>query len=77
MAEYILDKNTAAKLYLYEPGIVAFSISSNRFKRFENVKVNNLGLSNSDGKITFYEQENAGELSSAIKKMGLWSRFNN
>ena len=68
--DYILAKvkNDSCKLYLYEPGNVAFNISLNRFKEFTNIQVINIALSDSIGKLDFYEQDNAGELSSAIEK---------
>jgi len=67
---YILDnvKTNSCKLYLYEPGLVAFNFSLTRFKEFKNIVVNNIALSDTIGTINFYEQENAGELSSAIEK---------
>jgi len=67
---YILntEKNGLLELHLYEPGTVAFNISLNRFKGYSNIVVNNLALSDSIGTIDFYEQQDAGELSSAIEK---------
>lgn len=69
-AAYVLDNvNTdSCKLFLYEPGLVAFNLSSTRFREAKNIVVNNTALSDSVGTINFYEQENAGELSSAIEK---------
>ncbi len=67
---YILSKSKSDNLeiYLYEPGNVAFNISSERFKESDNINVNNIALSDAIGTLDFYEQENAGELSSAIEK---------
>jgi FkbM family methyltransferase len=67
---YILDKikSDSFELYLYEPGLVAFNISLKRFKEFNNIHITNTALSDSIGTIDLFEQENAGELSSAIQK---------
>jgi FkbM family methyltransferase len=66
---YILEnqKNIPPKLYLYEPGVAAYNISVERFKDVPNVEIFDKALSDSVGKLEFYEQANAGELSSAIK----------
>ncbi|MFI5163018.1 MAG: FkbM family methyltransferase [Sphingobacteriales bacterium] len=67
---YILSKAKGSnfRIFLYEPGTVAFNISLSRFKTFDNISVSNLALSDTIGTLDFYEQENAGELSSAIEK---------
>ena len=70
---YILDNSadTAASLYLYEPGRAAFHIIKNRFKDYGHVHISNAAMGNVIGKLTFYEQENAGEMSSAFQS---WSK---
>lgn len=67
---YILDnkKNMNSHFYLYEPGLAAYDISVSRFKNFNNINVYEMAISDTTGKISFYEQVNAGELSSAIEK---------
>lgn len=60
--------NNTNTFYLYEPGTTAFDMCKSRFKSHQNVFVNNLALSDNDGKIEFYEQANAGEMSSALEK---------
>jgi FkbM family methyltransferase len=67
---YILDnkKNKDSQFYLYEPGLAAYNVSISRFKDFNNVKVYETAISDTIGKVSFYEQINAGELSSAIEK---------
>jgi FkbM family methyltransferase len=64
--DHILN-NTSA-FYLYEPGTTAYDMCTTRFKSYQNVYVNNFALSDKAGKIEFYEQDNAGEMSSAIEK---------
>jgi len=67
---YILDnkKKDKSRFFLYEPGVAAFNISTNRFKDFSNVEMHQMAVSDTIGKLKFYEQINAGELSSAIEK---------
>ena len=65
---HILKINPHTTFQLYEPGIKAFNMCTNRFELQQNVCVNNFALSDSTGKIQFYEQDNAGEMSSAIQK---------
>jgi len=67
---YILnnDKNVHTEFHLYEPGIVAYNISSDRFKNIPKVSVYKKAISDTSGSLKFYEQENAGELSSAVEK---------
>ena len=66
---YLIEKvNTSDNNYfLYEPGNVAYAILTERFKGNSAIHLNKLGLSDTEGKIVFYEQDNAGELSSAIE----------
>lgn len=63
---HILNNTNA--FYLYEPGTAAYNMCSARFKSYPNVSVNNFALSDNTGKIEFYEEDNAGEMSSAIEK---------
>ncbi|SHM51644.1 methyltransferase, FkbM family [Mucilaginibacter sp. OK098] len=69
-SSYILENsgNNLTSIYLYEPGNSAFSIISDRFKDLSNVQITKIALSDHIGKLDFYEQENAGELSSASEK---------
>ncbi|HZX58628.1 MAG TPA: hypothetical protein VFE54_07875, partial [Mucilaginibacter sp.] len=48
---YVLDnvKTNSCKLYLYEPGLVAFDFSLTRFKDFKNIVVNKIALSDTIG----------------------------
>jgi FkbM family methyltransferase len=65
---YIL-KNTPqkhAKFYLYEPGKAAYEILSHRFNDTKNFYYFPFAISDRKGSIDFYEEENAGELSSAV-----------
>lgn len=59
-------KTDPFKCYLFEPGLAAFSVLQNRFKN-DIVELSNIAISNSFGTLDFYEEENAGEMSSAIK----------
>ena len=60
--------NNTSAFYLYEPGTIAFNMCATRFKSHQNVSLNNFALSDNKGKIEFYEQDNAGEMSSALEK---------
>ncbi len=59
-------KDNFYKCYLFEPGTAAFAYLIERFNS-DFIGIKNIAVSNSPGMIDFYEEENAGEMSSAIK----------
>ena len=64
----IADKgHTTYKCHLFEPGANAFAQLKNTFSNNQNVELNNVAVSNTPGILEFYEEENAGGMSSAVK----------
>ena len=52
---------------LFEPGTNAFAQLKNTFNNNPHVELNNVAVSNVPGILEFYEEENAGGMSSAVK----------
>jgi FkbM family methyltransferase len=65
---FILEnKKVDYKCYLFEPGLAAFACLREKFSNNVHIELKNAALSNAPGILEFYEEENAGEMSSAIK----------
>lgn len=66
---YIITNKARAtyKCTLFEPGANAFARLKNTFDNNANVELNNIAVSNAPGFLEFYEEENAGGMSSAVK----------
>lgn len=64
----IAEKGQAPyKCVLFEPGANAFAQLKNIFNNNQHVELNNVAVSNTPGSLEFYEEENAGGMSSAVK----------
>jgi len=66
---FILEnkKDNSLKCYLFEPGLTAFGYLQQRFKNNNTIELKNSAVSNVPGLLDFYEEENAGGMSSAVK----------
>lgn len=63
----IEHKKSNYKCYLFEPGLQAFAYLQKRFTNNCQIELENKALNNTEGLLEFYEEEHAGEMSSAIK----------
>lgn len=68
---FILEnKPDPYKCYLFEPGRAAFAYLQKRFNS-PSIELKNVAISSTEGTADFYEEENAGEMSSMLKG---WAR---